>query len=116
VIDLRLMSKGTPYWSRPDVGITRDDIRADARRLRVTVHSVGAVDAPPSRVLVRDSTGKVLASARVPALRAPLDLRPSAATAILTLPAGADLAGSTVSIELVGGGKEITLRNNAVRF
>ncbi len=116
VIDLRLVSKGTPYWSRPDVGITRDDIRADGRRLRVTVHSVGAVDAPPSRVIVRDSTGKELASARVPALRAPVDLRPSAATAMLTLPAGADLAGGTVSVELPRGGPEITRKNNQVRY
>ena len=116
MIDLRLVSKGTPYWSRPDLGIGRDDIRAIGRTLSVTVHSLGAVDAPPSRVVVRDSTGQEIASARVPALRAPVDLRPRAATVTLTLPAGADLAGGTVSVELPRGGPEITRKNNQVRY
>ena len=37
-------------------------------RVKVTVHSLGAVDAPRSKVVLRDVAGKVLATAAVPAL------------------------------------------------
>ena len=84
--------------------------------MRVTVHSVGAVDAPASQVVVRDTSGTVIARTSVPALKAPVDLLPKAATVTLTLPARADIAGGSVTIETRGKAAEITLRNNIVRF
>ena len=44
---------GTPYWSRPDLGIGDADVRTAGRTMTVTVHSLGAVGAPASRVVVR---------------------------------------------------------------
>ncbi len=63
--------------------------------MTVTVHSVGAVDAPASKVVLRDKAGKTLATADVPALKAPLDLTPKTAQVTLAVPAGADLKGAT---------------------
>ena len=47
--------------------------------MTVTVHSLGAVDAPASKVVLRDKAGKTMATRRVPALKAPLDLTPKTA-------------------------------------
>jgi len=114
VIQLRRASSGVPYWQRPDVGIGRDDVRVNGNLVRVTVHSLGAVPAPPSTVVVRDGNGRALASARVPAIAAPSDLKPRTAVVELPVPAGVGLAGGTVSIDTSAGVKEITRVNNVV--
>jgi hypothetical protein len=116
VIELKLVSKGAPYWTRPDLGIDPGDIRVEGGKMTVKVHSLGAVDAPASRVVLRDRDGKVLAAADVPALKAPSDLMPKTAEASLALPANADWHGGTVTVEMSGGGPEITLRNNRVEL
>ena len=65
------MEKGVPYWSRPDLGIGPGDVKVEGGRMKVTVHSLGSVDAPASKVVLRDRSGKALASAKVSALKAP---------------------------------------------
>jgi len=87
-MDLRLVSKGAPYWSRPDLGMDAGDVRVAGRTMSVTVHSLGAVAVPPSKVVLRDGAGREVASASVPALEAPIDLRPRTATVVMKLPAG----------------------------
>jgi hypothetical protein len=114
VLELKLVKKGVPYWSRPDLGIDRDDVKVAGDRVKVTVHSLGAVDAPRSKVVLRDAAGKVLATAAVPALKAPLDLFPKTASVELILPAGAKLTGGSVTVESGGKTPEITLVNNRV--
>jgi hypothetical protein len=114
VIELTLKAKGTPYWSRPDLGIDPEDVKVDGSKMTVTVHSVGAVDAPDSKVVLRDKTGKTLSTAEVPALRAPLDMMPKTAQVNLAVPSGADLKGATVTVECGGNVPEITLMNNSV--
>jgi hypothetical protein len=116
VLDLALVAKGTPYWSRFDLGIADGDVKPEGRTMKVTVHSLGAADAPASRVVLKDKDGKTLASASVPALRAPLDLLPKTATVSLSLPAIDAWKGGSVTIEVGGKGPEITTRNNVVRF
>jgi len=113
-IELRLVTKGVPYWSRPDLGISEGDVRVDGRTMRVRVHSLGSVDAPASTVIVRDASGRTIASASVPPLKAPNDLAPKTADVTLTLPAGASLEGALVVVEMSGSVPEITLRNNVV--
>jgi hypothetical protein len=56
----------------------------------------------------------VLASASVPSIKAPADLFPKTAAAVLTLPAGADWKGGSVTVEPSGKLPEITQRNNRV--
>jgi hypothetical protein len=114
VIELKLATKGTPYWSRPDLGIDPEDVKIDGTKMTVTVHSVGAVDAPPSKVVLRDHDGKTIAAADVPALKAPIDLTPKTATVTLTLPAKTDYKGGTVTIESGGAIPEITQMNNSI--
>jgi hypothetical protein len=114
VIELKLVEKGVPYWSRPDLGIGADDVKVEAGTMKVTVHSLGSVDAPASKVVLRDKAGKVLASAAVPGIKAPVDLFPKTAAVSLTLPAGADWKGGSVTVESGGKVPEITQMNNRV--
>jgi hypothetical protein len=115
-IELRLVTKGVPYWSRPDLGVDPEDVRIEGSRMTVKVHSLGAVDAPASRVVLRDRTGRMLATADVPPLKAPSDLMPKTADAALDLPADADWHGGAVTVEIGGADPEITLRNNRVEL
>jgi hypothetical protein len=113
-IELTLKTPGVPYWSRPDLGIDSHDVRVTGRTMKVTVHSLGAVDAPAAKVVLRDAQGKTLASTSTPTLKAPLDLYPKTATVSLTLPTGANLKSATVTIEPSGPTPEITKRNNKI--
>ena len=114
VIELKLVEKGVPYWSRPDLGIGADDVKVDGRTMKVTVHSLGSVDAPASKVVLRDRAGKVLASVAVPSIKAPVDLFPKTAAVELSLPEGAEWKGGSVTVESSGKVPEITQRNNRV--
>ena len=78
------------------------------------MHSVGAIDAPASKVVLRDRDGKTIATANVPALKAPTDLVPKTAQVTLSIPAVADLKGASVTVECGGSVPEITLMNNGV--
>ncbi len=89
VVRMKLVSKGTPYWDRPDLGIGPDDVKAGAGGIAVTVHNIGAADAPASGAVLVDASGKTLATAAVPALAAPLDLAPK--TAKITIPVPREL-------------------------
>ena len=115
-IELTLKQKGVPYWSRPDLGIDPEDVKIVGRRMNVTVHSLGAIDAPPAKVVLRDRDGKVLATATTPTLKPPADLVPKTATVSLNLPPKADWTGGSVTIEPGGNLPEITMRNNRVNF
>jgi hypothetical protein len=114
-IELKLVTKGVPYWSRPDLGITERDVRVSGRSIHVKVHSLGAVDAAAATVVLRDAGGKTLASAQVPALKAPIDLQPKTAEVTLAVPANTSLQGASVSVETRGALPEITLLNNVVK-
>jgi hypothetical protein len=116
VIELTLKSKGVPYWSRPDLGIDPEDVKVTGNTMTVTVYSLGAIDAPASKVVVRDRTGKMLATGDIPALKAPVDLVPKTAVLKLVLPKGADLKGGSVRVECGGNVPEITLMNNSVQM
>jgi hypothetical protein len=116
VLELNLVEKGVPYWSRPDLGIGPDDITVEGNQMKVTVHSLGAVDAPASKVVLRDRTGKVLATANAAPLKAPLDLLPKTELVTLALPPGANFKGGSVSVEIGGTLPEITQMNNRVQF
>ncbi|MHB9027283.1 MAG: LamG-like jellyroll fold domain-containing protein, partial [Candidatus Latescibacterota bacterium] len=116
VIQLKLKKKGAPYWSRPDLGIGKDDVTVQGGAIKVIVHSLGGVDAPASTVTLRDLTGKALASVPVPALKAPLDYIPKVAGVTLQAPSGTDLRGWSVSVDSGEKVREITLKNNSVKL
>ncbi len=116
VMELKLVSKGVPYWSRPDLGIGPEDVKVKGQTMKVTVHSVGAIDAPQFRVVLRDRLGKVVATIQAAPLKAPLDLCPKTEDVSLSLPANADWKGGSVSIEMSGDVPEITQMNNKVQL
>ncbi len=113
-IELTLKQAGTPYWSRFDLGLDPDDVKISGNKMRLTVHSLGAIAAPAARVIVRDRDGKILATANTPPLPAPTDLVPKTATVTLSLPARTRTAGGSVTIESAGSTPETTLLNNRV--
>jgi hypothetical protein len=115
-LELTLKQKGTPYWSRPDLGIDPEDVAIKGRRITVEVHSLGAIDAPTANVVLRDANGKTLAVTKTPKLKAPTDLVPKTAIVTLGIPTGAVLEGGTVTIESTGSVPETTLMNNTVRL
>lgn len=116
VIEMKLKEKGTPYWQRPDIGISADDIKLTGSTMQVTVHSLGAIDAPAGSVIVRDAAGKELARAKTPPLKAPLDLVPKTATISIRLPNASAAKGGSVSLELTGTIPETTQLNNRVQL
>jgi hypothetical protein len=116
VLTFKLKTPGTPYWTRPDLGLDPGDVVVADRAVRVTVHSVGAVPAPETTVAVRDAAGRTLATGKIPALAAPVDLQPKTATVTLQLPVGADARGGTVEIDPEHRLEEITTRNNVVKL
>jgi hypothetical protein len=86
------------------------------RKVSVTVHSLGALDAKPATLALVGADGRVLSTAAVPALKAPADLLPKKVTLTLDVPAGARLEGASVRIDPDPTVKEITLVNNRVKL
>ena len=99
---------------RPDLGVGQDDVSLKGRELTVTVHSLGAVDAPAGILQVVDAAGKVAASAPTPPLKAPLDLTPKTARVRLNLPAAFERKGAVLRLVLPPGVAEVTQANNSV--
>jgi hypothetical protein len=113
-LNLELETPGQAQWDRPDVGIGSADVHVEKGSIRVTVHSLGSVAAPPSTLTLVDTSGHVVASTKVPAIPAPLDLLPKAAQATLHFGAGVRAAGAHIRVELANGAEEITQLNNEV--
>ena len=116
ILTFTLKTPGTPYWSRPDLGLEREDVKRTDAGLRVKIHSLGSVAAPASTVALRDRTGRVLATAAVPAIPAPLDLQPKTTEVTLRVPLDFDLTGTTVEVDPEHKLTEITARNNTVKL
>lgn len=110
---LTLVKAGVPTAERPDVGISRDDLSIQGRRLSVIVHSLGAKATPKGSVVLETADGRVVSTAALPALEAPTDLRPRTTRVNLTVPA-AGSAGLRVRLRLEGDASEVTRANNAV--
>ena len=116
VLNLKLVNKGIPYWTRPDLGIGTDDLVVKGNKVTVTVHSLGAVDAPPTELALLDREGKIIASVPVPGLKAPVDLFPKKLNVTLTTPPGSRIGGGSIVLDPNSTIKEITRINNRVRL
>jgi hypothetical protein len=110
VMEFDLVKAGEPVEARADIGVGPDDLKLSGRALSVTVHSLGALDAPAGSLTIEDAGGRVLARAATPPLQAPRDLVPKTAVVKLTLPTGA----VRVRIALPDEIREITQLNNIV--
>jgi Concanavalin A-like lectin/glucanases superfamily len=114
VIQLKLKSKSIPLWNRPDLAISRDDVRVQGNVITVTVHSLGSVHSPASSIALQDAVGKTLATAAIPVIEAPLDLIPRTAEVAIRAPRDLSLSGFSVLIDPEKRLKEITAQNNRV--
>jgi len=108
VVDFELVKAGPPPAERPDLGIGEADVAVNGQTVTLTVHSLGAQEARGGTASLLDAKGRVLATAPVPALAAPLDLIPKTATVTLPLKPGA------VRVRVALDGPEVTLMNNEV--
>jgi hypothetical protein len=116
VLTLKLKTPGAPYWSRPDLGFTREDVSRAADGLHVKLHSLGSVPAPASTLVLRDATGRELARVATPAIAAPVDLQPKTADVVLKVSAGTSLDGATLVVDADDALGEITAMNNVVKL
>ena len=114
VMTFDLAKAGPPTEGRADIGIGADDVRLAGRSLQVTVHSLGAMDAPAGSLTIEDADGKVVAHGATPPLKAPRDLKPKTAVVRLSLPVGFDPKGARVRVALPDGVREVTQLNNVV--
>ena len=116
IVKLRRTEPGKPYWSRPDLGIGNEDVEIRDNELKITVHSLGSVATPVSRLVVRGNDGRIAGSVAIPALPAPVDLLPQRVDVIVRLRAGFQHEGATVEIDPDERLTEITRRNNSVQL
>jgi hypothetical protein len=108
LVNFELVSPEPSTADRPDIGIGPDDVKLEAGKVAVTVHSLGAVDASAGTATLLDAKGRTLASVAIPPIAAPLDLEPRTARIELPLKPGA----VRVRIVLDGGVREVTRLNN----
>lgn len=98
IIDMKLATPGDDPAKRADLGIGRGDVVVKGSAITATVHSLGAQDAAAAKLELVDASGKVLDSAAIPALKAPLDLLPKTAKIKLKIPGGVKASGLRVRI------------------
>jgi hypothetical protein len=113
VLEFELQKAGEPVETRPDLGISADDVKFANGVVEVTVHSLGAQPAPAGTVSILDAKGRVVAKAATPSLPAPTDLTPHTAVVRIALPRGFKPNGARVHVGL-GNVQEITQLNNDV--
>lgn len=116
VLNLKLVTHGIPYWERPDLGISKDDVFLRDKKLSVTIHSLGGLNSLPTTLALVEQSGKVLLSAPVPQLEAPVDLLPRTTTVTVDVPAGLRVDGCSIVIDPDAKMKEITRLNNRVKL
>lgn len=112
VITMKLAKPGVPYWNRCDIGICEDDITVEGNKVKVVVHGMGSVDSPATKAVVKGRDGKILATATVPAIKAPLNLFPK--TAEIEFIVSGDLKDCYVELDPDNTLVEIHKGNNIV--
>jgi hypothetical protein len=116
VLTFRNVKPGLPYHQRPDLGIDRGDLTLRKNELALTVHNIGSVPSPETRLALIDSSGASVTTIRIPALPAPAGLEPSTLRLSLPLPEGFDPSHGRVVIDPDHALQEITRLNNEVQL
>jgi hypothetical protein len=116
VLVLKLVAKGTSYWARPDLGISKDDVIMRQQNISVTIHSLGAIGTEPATLALVDQSGALRAFVPLPGLEAPVDLLPRTTTVTLAVPSGMRLKGCSIVLDPDVKMNEITRVNNRVRL
>lgn len=114
VMEFTLEKAAPPAGPLPDIAFGPSDVRIDGRTITVTLHNLGGAATPPGRLALQPKPGATLASVVVPALEAPLDLRPRTTTVRLTVPGKTPFGRAFLSVLLDGVPAEISIRNNGL--
>jgi hypothetical protein len=112
-LEFNLIRAGQPVEERPDLGIGTDDVQVAGRTVRLTVHSLGSVDAPAGIATIEDAAGRTLATAAIPPIAAPRDLTPRTTNVTLRLNQPLPI-GAVARVTLTGQAAEVTRFNNMV--
>ncbi|WP_230632009.1 LamG domain-containing protein [Sphingomonas sp. Leaf37] len=112
VIEAKLMQPTTPVETRPDIGIGSDDVTVRGRRVTLTVHGLGSTPSGTGIATLVAADGRVVATAPIPAMEAPNDLKPRTVTVQLMAPGAT--TGLTARVALAGDAPEVTRLNNTV--
>lgn len=112
IVDMVLAAPGDDPAKRADLGVGRGDVTVKGSTITAKVHSLGAQDAAAATLELVDALGKVLATAPVPALKAPTDLLPKVASVKLKIPSGLKAPG--LRVRLVSDQPQITALNDEV--
>lgn len=91
----------------PDLAIGPEDVTRDERGFKVTVHNLGAADAPGGLVRFLDLGGRTVTALPVPPIPAPLDLLPKTVTIDM-----GDPGRAWATVELVPAGPDLEAINN----
>jgi hypothetical protein len=108
LVNFEMVTPEPSTANRPDIGIGPEDVAVEDGMVNLTVHSLGALDAPVGTAKLIDAKGNVLARVAIPAIPAPLDLEPKTVKVALPIKPGA----VCVEVGLDNGVKEITALNN----
>ena len=112
IVEMALSMPGDDPAKRADLGIGRGDVTVKGNTITAKVHSLGAIDTGPARLELVDAADRLLTSAPIPTLKAPVDLLPKVASVTLKVPAGMTARG--LRVRLVTDQPQITTLNDAV--
>ena len=115
ILLLKHLAQGVPYNARPDLGICRDDIEIKGNSLRVSVHNLGSVITPATKVSLVEKEN-ILASLTIPSIEPPLDLSPKVNTINFSIPTGTDISNCEIQIDPENTIAEITRMNNRIEL
>ena len=114
VVDFTLQQAAPPSGPLPDIALGPADVRVEGAVIDVTLHNLGGAATPPGMLVLGRPGARPIAEVPVPALEAPLDLKPRTVTLHLKVPTKTVLAHSVLTASLQGSPAEITLRNNSL--
>ena len=114
VFDFVLQTPAPPSGPLPDIALGPADLHVGAAGIDVTLHNLGGAATPPGKLALGRPGAKPIVEVLVPALEAPLDLKPRTVTLHVKVPAKTVLAHSVLTATLEGSPAEITLRNNSL--
>ena len=117
IINLELEEPAqTGYAERPDLSICATGVSIEGNKVTVRVYSQGAIGSPESLLELKDASGKLIATAVVPALEPPLDLLPRWHDATFKVPEGTDLSNATLELDPDQKINQITRLNTLVNL
>jgi hypothetical protein len=104
------------YWELPDPGIGPEDVTISGNNVTIRVHNLGAIASAETTLELRDAKGIKVGTTSVPPIEAPLDLKPRRIDIKLNIPKGTDLKSGSVRLDPEQKLKQITRRNDTVKW